>query len=66
MRITVPSLSAPTCFCGSKMEIYVDVYSQKLRVKCLYCGFEQYEYLPFDASAITLKAIYDTVHSLME
>lgn len=66
MRITVPSLSAPTCFCGNKMEIYVDAGGQKLRVKCIYCGLEQYEVLHFDAGAITLKAIYDTAHSLME
>lgn len=66
MRITVPSLSAPTCFCGGKMEIYVDVYSQRLRVKCLYCGLERYDCTPFDASLMSLKTIYDTAHSLME
>lgn len=66
MRIIIPSLSAPTCFCGARMEIYVDACNQRLGVKCSYCGFEQYEFMPFDASLMSLKTIYDTAHSLME
>lgn len=66
MRITIHSWCAPTCQCGSKMEIYVDIYNKKLRVKCPYCGFEQNTSIPFDAGAMTLQSVYNRAHSMIK
>lgn len=66
MRITIPDYSAPTCFCGGKMEIFVDVPSQRLCLKCVNCWLEQYEYVPFDTGTLTLRSVYHSAHSIME
>lgn len=66
MTITIPDYSAPTCFCGGEMEIYVDVPAQSLCLKCANCGLEQYEYVPFDVGVLNLRSVYYTAHSLME
>lgn len=66
MRITIPSWRAPTCKCGSKMEIYVDLCSQRLRVKCLYCGFEQSNFMATGIATLPLCAIADTARLLVE
>lgn len=66
MRITIPSWCATSCYCGHEMEVYVDVYNEKLRVKCTYCGLEQCTSIPFDAGAMTLRSVYDRAHSIME
>lgn len=66
MRIIIPAMSAPKCYCGSKMEIYVDVYNQRLQVKCPYCAFEQSMFIPFDASSLTLRSVYNSTRSMME
>lgn len=65
MRITIPSWSAPTCKCGSKMEIYVDVYTQRIRVKCIYCGFEQSAHTETDIGAFKLFEIADAARLLI-
>lgn len=66
MRITIPGWKAPICKCGCKMEIYVDLPDKRLRTKCIYCGLERYDSIPFYAGAMTLRTIYETAHSLME
>lgn len=66
MRITIPSWSAPRCYCGNEMVVDVDVYNERLRVKCPYCGTVQYTSIPFDAGAMTLRSIYNSAHSMME
>ena len=30
MRITIPSWSAPRCYCGNEMVVDVDVYNERL------------------------------------
>ena len=66
MRITIPSWCAPSCYCGHEMGVYVDVYNERLRVKCPYCGLEQSTSIPFDAGAMTLRSVYDRARSEME
>lgn len=66
MRITIHSWCAPSCYCGHEMAVYVDVYNEKLRVKCQYCGLEKYTSIPFDAGTMTLRSVYDSAHSIME
>lgn len=66
MRITMYELGAPICYCGGKMEIYVFLSEQTLRVKCLDCGLEQNMFIPFDASSMTLRSVYHSAHSMME
>lgn len=66
MRIDIPSWSSPSCFCGCKMVISVDVVSQIMQVKCPCCGLEQYEHIPFDVGILNLQSVYDIAHSIME
>ena len=65
MRITIPSWRAPRCKCGEPTEIYVDVYNQKLRVKCHYCGYEKGILIPYGAHALTLSNISNIAESLI-
>lgn len=66
MIIIIPGMSAPICYCGGRMEIYIDLYARRLYLKCPNCGLEQHEHIPISAGPLTLRAIYDAAHSLME
>lgn len=66
MRITIPELSAPVCYCDGKMEIYVLLSQQTLVLKCRDCGLEQRMFIPFDASSLTLQSTYNSAHAMME
>lgn len=66
MRITIESWSAPICKCGEKMEIYVDVHSQRIRVKCIYCGFEQSCHTETGVGSFKLFEIADAARLLIE
>ena len=66
MRITIPAMRAPICYCGNKMEICVDLCARKVRLECSYCGLEQSVFVPFDIGALPLNAVADIARSLME
>lgn len=66
MRITIPGWRSPVCKNGHQMEIYLDVYSEKLKVKCIYCGYEKSVFIPFDFDSLTLRAVVDIARSLIE
>lgn len=66
MRITIPSWSAPTCKCGGKTEIYLDVFNRKLRVKCVYCGRENSTSIPIEIGLLNLDSVSYIARSLVE
>lgn len=65
MRITIYEWSAPVCKCGEKMEIYLALEAQKVRTKCLYCGYERWAVIPGDISSLSVKTIADVAHILL-
>lgn len=48
------------------MEIYADVYNQRLRVKCHYCGRENSIYIPVNVGALDLGSVSTIAGSLAE
>lgn len=66
MRITIHALSAPVCQCGEKMEIYLALDAQKVRVKCIYCGYEKLAFIPGDICSLSVRTIAEIARSLIE
>lgn len=54
MRITIPAIKTPTRTCGGKMEIYLDLYTRTMRVKCISCGYKNESFVPFEMRSLSL------------
>lgn len=66
MRITINCWRSPVCKCGEPMEIFMDGDSERLIVKCIYCGYEKSVFIPFAFDSLNLRAVAEIARSLVE